>query len=108
MGRKIGTKYIIAIITVIVIIYLSFTLLLVFSLAGFPEVSRGKKIAQINIKGPIAASGSDGPFTSAVTPESVISQLEQAVEDDNIKAVLLRVNSPGGTSAAGQEIYAGK
>ncbi len=105
MGKKIKTKYIIAVVAVVVILYVSFTLMLIFTLTGFPDKNRGGKIALINIKGPIAASGSDGPFSSAVTPELVTGQLKQAAEDDDIKAVLLRVNSPGGTSAAGQEIY---
>ena len=103
--KKSRLNYAIIIGVVIFIIYLSLVLLLIFNFGDLINAGGGRKIALINIKGPIAASGSEGFFSSAVTPELVIDQLKLAAEDDDIKAVLLRVNSPGGTSSAGQEIY---
>jgi len=41
-----------------------------------------------------------------VTPEDFLEQLEQAEKDSNVKAILLRVDSPGGTVAASEEIAA--
>ena len=32
-------------------------------------------------------------------------QIEQAVEDDHVKAVVLRINSPGGSITASDELY---
>jgi protease-4 len=40
-----------------------------------------------------------------VNPEDIIEQLRKADKDDSVKAILLRINSPGGTAAASQEIY---
>lgn len=39
------------------------------------------------------------------TPSYVKKQLRRIIENDSIKGVLLRINSPGGTVATSQEIY---
>lgn len=59
----------------------------------------GDAIALIRIDGVIAGTGS-----SAVTPEDVLDQLDQADRDNRVKAILLRIDSPGGTVAASEEI----
>lgn len=58
-------------------------------------------IALIRIEGTISADRSG----SSVNPEDIIKQLRKADKDDSVKAILLRINSPGGTAAASQEIY---
>jgi len=65
--------------------------------AGF-----GDSIALIHIDGAISGTGSS--IDGVVTPEDVIDQLDQASKDTSVKAVLLRIDSPGGTVAASQEI----
>jgi len=45
------------------------------------------------------------PFKSALNAASLKEELLKAKEDDSVKAVLIRFNSPGGTVAASQEIY---
>jgi protease-4 len=68
-----------------------------------PSVTSGDAVALIHIDGVIA--GTSGSLTGAsVTPESILAQLKQADEDSSIKAILLRVDSPGGTVAASEEI----
>lgn len=65
----------------------------------------GDAVAVIYIDGTI--SGTDGTsLTSAgsVTPERVIQQLKEAGEDDSVKAIILRIDSPGGTASASNEI----
>lgn len=62
--------------------------------------SMGDNVAVIYIDDVIAG-------TSGVTPEYILDQLDQALEDDSVKAVILRVDSPGGTVAASQEIMMG-
>jgi len=62
----------------------------------------GDSIALIHIDGPISGTGSS--IDGVVTPEDVIDQLDQAANDPSVKAVLLRIDSPGGTVAASQEI----
>lgn len=53
----------------------------------------GHKVAIIELKGPIYES------------EEIVGQLKRLRERDDVKALLLRVDSPGGGVAASQEIY---
>jgi protease IV len=63
-------------------------------------------IYEIRIEGVVSASQQSGFFSGgATTPEEVIRQLDAASKSPNIKAVLLRVNSPGGSPASSQEIF---
>jgi protease-4 len=43
-------------------------------------------------------------FSSSDSAPSVLKQLRKAVKDPHVKGVLLRINSPGGTVSASQEI----
>ena len=62
------------------------------------------KIAVVNILGPIRASmKSSDPF--ARDSEKIVKRLKKLNENTSVKAVVLRINSPGGTVAAVQEIY---
>lgn len=63
-------------------------------------LSMGDNVAVIYIDDVISG-------TSGVTPEYILDQLDQALEDDSVKAVILRIDSPGGTVAASQEIMMG-
>jgi len=65
----------------------------VFSLAGRGGISFKEKIGVVPIEGVITES------------ESVLSQLAEFKKDDGIKAIVLRVNSPGGGVGPSQEIY---
>ena len=67
--------------------------------------SRGN-IALIRMNGLISASGGGTLFSGAGTsPESIINQIIAADNDSSVKAILIRVNSPGGSAAASQEMY---
>ena len=61
----------------------------------------GDTIAVIPFDGTIAGTGVS---PTDITPESFLKLLERAQDDDSVKAVVLRVNSPGGTVAASEEI----
>lgn len=63
-------------------------------------VTSGDAIAVIPIDGVIAGTGSAG----VITPEDFLRTFEQAEKDDNVKAIVLRIDSPGGTVAASEEI----
>ena len=63
----------------------------------FSSLSSGDSVAVIHIDDVIAG-------TSGMTPENVLDQLGQAQDDESVKAIVLRVDSPGGTVAASQEI----
>jgi protease-4 len=61
----------------------------------------GDAVALIHVSDTIQDTGVSG---SGVSPESMIRLLRRAEKDTRVKAVLLRINSPGGTVSASQEI----
>lgn len=66
--------------------------------------STGDKIAVIYVEGSIV-SGSIYDGLGYATPDGINENIRKAVEDENVKAIVLRVDSPGGSSTAGEEIY---
>ncbi len=59
----------------------------------------------IPLSGTIASSSQQGLLTSSgITPELVRGYLNRAESDGGVKTVVLRVNSPGGSAVASQEI----
>ncbi|HHW02254.1 MAG TPA: signal peptide peptidase SppA [Thermoanaerobacterales bacterium] len=62
-----------------------------------------KQIGVITLEG-LIMSGSSGIFSAAGTGD-ILRQLHDAAEDPDIAALVLRINSPGGTVAASQELY---
>jgi protease-4 len=66
----------------------------------------GDAVAIIYIDGQISGVDSGGSLTGvgSITPERVISELKKAEDDDSVKAIILRVDSPGGTASASEEI----
>jgi protease-4 len=69
---------------------------------GFGAATSGDSVAIIRLEQAIAGTGG----LDYVTPETFSAALKQAEDDDNVKAVVLRVDSPGGTVAASEEIAA--
>lgn len=63
----------------------------------------GDNVAVIPFSGPIMGTSS-GLGSSGITPQSFLSLLQQAEEDPSVRAIVLRVDSPGGTVAASEEI----
>jgi protease-4 len=61
------------------------------------------KIAVLSVEGVITGSPIDADGRSLV--DLIKHQLERAAEDDAVKAVVLRVDSPGGEVLASDEIY---
>ena len=86
-------------------IVLTIVLVLILT-ASFNGCAGGKgKVAVIRLGGIIASSGQQGLFTTAsIRPKLVREYLRKAESDGGVKAVVLRVNSPGGSAAASQEI----
>jgi len=78
------------------------------TLSGKPSVisSTGNAIYEIRLEGTISASSTAGLLGgAAITPEYVINQLIEAERNSNVRAILLRINSGGGSAAASQEIF---
>lgn len=66
-----------------------------------------QKIVQIDLDGVISSMGSEGLLGMTLSSvESIREQLEQAGGDDRVKAVVLRINSPGGEVTASDTLYA--
>jgi protease-4 len=63
------------------------------------------KVAVISLSGPIQSESSGFLFGgSVITPESVRNELDRAKNDTAVKAIVIQVDSPGGSVAASQEI----
>jgi len=65
----------------------------------------GDAVAVIRLDGTITSGGAGYLAALGVTPEYVAGLLEQATANPAIKAVVVRVNSPGGSVVASDEIY---
>ena len=79
-----------------------------FSLAlkGSPISAMPDSIYMIRMEGVISGTETSSLFSgTAVTPEYMIEQFIAAEKNPNIKALLIRVNSGGGSAAASQEIF---
>jgi protease-4 len=73
--------------------------------SALPVAAFGRgRIALVEITGVITSSHQAG--NRAASARRVVEQLEKYGEDDSVKAVLVRVDSPGGTVVAAQEIHA--
>ncbi len=68
--------------------------ILFFSRLGEEKAfARGDKIAVVDIKGVITGS------------RNIVEQIDTYTQDDGVKAIILRINSPGGSVGPSQEIY---
>lgn len=65
----------------------------------------GPGVGIVRIEGTISMVGQPSPFGVRAGAEGIIDRLDELEHDGNIKAVVVRINSPGGTVSATQEIY---
>lgn len=72
------------------------------SLPG-PQIGPGVGI--VRIEGPIQMTGVRSPVSVIQWAEDIIRRLDELGKNDDIRAVVVRINSPGGTVGASQEIY---
>jgi protease-4 len=69
-------------------------------------VFNGSKIAIVEVEGLIANAKSSGFLQPTENPVSLfVQELDAAADDSSVKAVVLRVNSPGGTVTASDLLY---
>lgn len=62
-------------------------------------------VAVVSYYGAIADSEETGLLRGGTTPQSFIAQINAAGKNTSVKAVVVRINSPGGSPAASQEMY---
>lgn len=73
---------------------------------SFGDRNTDNRILMLDIDGPITGVGeSRWFFEYEATTENVRKKLRKAAADDNIKAVVVRINSPGGTVTASDVVY---
>ncbi len=68
-------------------------------------ISHSNKVAVIELDGAIASSSESSFFASEANAAGMLKSLKLAKEDNEIKGVILKINSPGGTVAMSQNIY---
>lgn len=72
---------------------------------GAGSASGGSKVGVIQINGVLAETGSSSVFSSSKNDaEKIMEAIHEAEQRSDIKALVLRINSPGGTSVAVQEV----
>ena len=73
-----------------------------------PLLSRrsSNQVALIYAEGPIVDGGNSGSFgpSGVIAANALAGQLRQLRQDDDVKAIVLRVNSPGGSATASEVI----
>jgi len=73
--------------------------------SGNHKVAQTEKIAIIYVEGVIVGGrGESNVFTEQGGTDQIIKELHEARDDASVKAVVLRINSPGGSAAASQEV----
>ncbi len=101
--RKNGwVKYVAIVAVLFIIIFASFAAI-VYSFDG-DIYSSGDKVAVIYLQGTMVTGSVPTGFGYA-TSEDVSESIREALDDESVKAIVLRINSGGGSPAAGEEIY---
>ena len=71
-----------------------------------PAAYADKSVAVVYLEGAIVGGrGQSTLLAAAGGTDAVIRQLQQAKNDPNVGAVVMRINSPGGSAAASQEVF---
>ena len=65
-----------------------------------PKSKAKDKVAVVYLEGQIYDDGNDG-----IVGKKVVKELKKIRKDDDVKAVVLRVNSPGGSADASEQIW---
>ena len=70
------------------------------ALVNRPDSKAADKVAVLYLEGEISEDGDDG-----IVSKEVIKTIKKIRKDDGIKALVLRVNSPGGSADASEQIW---
>lgn len=74
----------------------------IIPISNYQEIQKisKNKIAVIYAEGNIVLGEEKGNFGQSITPNKIILELERARKDKNVKGIVLRINSPGGSALA--------
>ncbi len=101
-GSRAGRVLIYLLVIVGLLIIIVGSLFVIFG--DFDTLPRdSNKVAVIYVQGTMITGNLPGGFGYA-TSEEISKSIQDAADDKNVKAIVLRINSPGGTPAAAQEI----
>ena len=67
-----------------------------------PEPKAPNRVAVLYAEGEIVGDEGDG-----ITAKNILKQMKEIMKDEQVKAVVFRVNSPGGSADASEEIWHG-
>lgn len=68
------------------------------------QLSRGDAVGVIRVEGAITGDSSAGWSGAQTSTDEVLTAIREAARREDIKAVVLRINSPGGSAVSAQEI----
>lgn len=69
------------------------------------QISKEGKIGVIYLEGPIVGGGGTGGFWGEpLGTDTLIRHIRKAATDNEVRAIVLRMNTPGGSAAASQEV----
>ncbi|MGC9516759.1 MAG: signal peptide peptidase SppA [Methanomicrobiales archaeon] len=98
-----NAKYLLIVIGGLIIISITISVFLTY-IGSFSGTSFGGTVAVIPIQGEIAYGSSDILGGTVVNPETIKSLINEAENDMTVKAILLEINSGGGSPVASEEI----
>jgi len=107
MATKPATAPWIKVVIGIILLFgiITFTMFAAVFLAIFSgEIEPSGDIAHIKIAGPIVSEKTALFGTKMAASPEIVKLLKKAKKNDNIKAVIVEVNSPGGSAVASAEI----
>lgn len=98
--KRSALKWVLISASAFALIMLFFTALIIMAINGFGSGNT----AHIKVRG-VITSGESFPLGAEVSSsEDVVAAIEKAEADGNIKAILLDINSPGGSAVASEEV----
>ncbi len=105
-GSTLQWILLIAVVVVVIPILACLGFAVVAGLSGTNGTGFGPAVGIVRVEGTIMSGGSANSLSGAIVgSETVVEQLNQANEDPDIKAIVLRINSPGGGVVASDEIH---
>ncbi len=100
--KRSGTSYILILLALIAVIGISMVAI-IYGLGFGGNIGTSEKIAVIYVQGTML-TGNVPSGLGYATSEEISENIHRAVADENVRAIVLRINSPGGSPAAAQEI----
>lgn len=95
----------IAVLVVLALLSLFFALILGSLFAPSESVSLSGNVARISVTGAIVPEGTSGFFgEETISSKDIVDLIKKADENNDIKAILFEINSPGGTAVASEDI----